>query len=169
MTTSQYTRLKPGCVGTLQLKHSDTASPPRGALQLQAAAQAGSPTAGSHWAHSPVRGTYTTYHSVPCFLPASQALLCCCTAGKPHTNLSLGSSAGLTWGTAAKAVWNPTAILSVATALLSPLTSSICHRRPCSKKNRQRRDASRRMKWNCHSPQSHPKKPLGQNETFSPL
>lgn len=76
-------------------------------------------------------------------------------AHKAHTNSSLSSSAGLPWGTAAKVEWNPTAILSSDTALLFPPTSSsICHRRPCSK-NRQRQDASHRMKWNCHSPQRH--------------
>lgn len=75
-------------VCVLQLKCSDTASHPGGALQLQAAAQAGSPVAGPLWAHSPLREAHTTYHSVPHLLSASQPLLCCCTAGKreAHTN-----------------------------------------------------------------------------------
>lgn len=103
-----------------------------------------------------------------CHISFPPASLCCAAvqlgsarhgpAHKTH-QLGLGSSAGLPWGTAAKVGWNPTAILSAATALLSPLTSSsICHRRPYSKRNRQRQDASCKMKWNCCSSQHHPKK-----------
>lgn len=150
VTTSQYMRLRPGdhcvCVTAQMFRRSIT---PWGALQLQAAGQAGSPTAGPLQTHSPLREAHTTYHSVPCFLSASQALLCCCTAGK----LKAGSC---TQGTrqleprqlcrAAMGSCSNGRVKSYRNSLFCH-SSSICHRSPCSKNNRQRQDASRRMKW----------------------
>lgn len=152
----------------LQLKCSDTASPPRGAPGWQPYSRASPGT------QPPQRGTchLPRCATFPFCQPGSAVLLGSMKQGpahKAHTNSSLGRSAGLPRGTAAKAVPNLTAILSAATALLScPTSSPLCHMRPGSKKNRQRQDASRRMKWNCFPSASY-KKRRGWNETLFQL
>lgn len=155
VTTRQYRRLRPGdrcvCVFTAQMFGHSVSSPGSSAdpgQQPRHTAPSGR--------HIPLRAMF------PFCQPGSAVQLRSPRQGpahKAHTNSGLASSAVLPWGTTAKEVSNPTAILSAATALLShPTSSSVCRRRPCSEKNRQRQDASCRMKWNCLSFQRHTKK-----------
>lgn len=149
--------LRPGdhCVSALQLKCSGTASPPWGALQLQAAALRQGP-----FGHTAPQEAHSTYHSVPRVLSASQALLSCCTAGKHEAG-------PCTWGThqlkprqlcrAAMGKSSKGGVKSYSNSLcchsssLPPNYLFYLPQRPWSKKNRQRQDASHRIKWNWHS------------------